>query len=503
MTPAPRHGRGRPARPGADAGPPVWRLPVVLVVLVALVGAGLIDRAVSAPAPVAAPASSAAASVAAPSGAQSSTWFCPGGSGTTGGIANPTLYLANAGRAAVDGAVTVVNSTGSAATKPVTVPAGGQVAVSPATIQQGAWLASRVQLDGGGVTVSEVVGGSAGWSQAPCSTSTAASWYFASGATTDGDTPYVALYNPGSTAAVVDLSFVTPAGLSEPEPFQGILVPPGQVRVAGVAAYVQDQRSVGTIAAARSGRVVASELQEHVVNGVSGLSLRLGTPAPARRWYLPRTVDVTGGAAAVTILNPAKVAQRVTVRVQLKSGPVAPFTKSVPADSSWTLGLSGVARVPANTTYATTVTASGGPGVVVDRTVQSSPAGAVPQWGTVPAVAGPATTASTRWVVPSPQGAMTPPVAGVGALALDLQNVGARTVTVTVYRLTPDGPRRLAGAPVLRVPPDVFTVIETDVMAGAGTDPLLVRATGPLAVMEDDVPAGLPGAVAVAGVPQK
>jgi len=480
----------------------VWRLPVVLVVLVALVGAGLIDRLVAAPTAAPVTPASAAAAVAAPVDAQSSTWFCPGGSGTASGIANPTLFLVNAGHSPVDGTVTVVNSTGSKAAKPVTVPAGGQIAVAPATIEQGAWLASQVQLGGGGVTVSEVVAGSAGWSQAPCSTSTSSSWYFPSGATTDGSTLYLALYNPASTPAVVDLSFVTPAGLSQPQPFQGVLVPPGQVRVAGVASYVQNQRSVGTIVAARSGRVVASQLEEHVVDGLSGLSLRLGSPATASRWFLPRTVDVTTGASAVTILNPTKVSQRVTVRVQLKSGPVAPFTQAVAPDSSWTIKTSGVTRIPANITYATTVTASGGPGVVVDRTVQSSAAGAVPQWGTVSAVAGPTTTVANRWVVPSPEVATTPPITGVGALALNLQNTGQRTVTVTIYRLTPDGPQRLAGAPVLRVPPNVFTVIETVVMANAGSDPVLVQATGPMAVMEDDVPAGLPGAVAMGGVPQ-
>jgi len=500
---AARHGRGGGHRSDTAPGAAVWRLPVLAVVLVALVGAGLIARAVGTPAATPAPASvSAAVAVAAPVGAQSSTWFCPGGSGTAGGLANPTLFLVNAGRSAVDGTVTVANSAGSQVAKPVTVPAGSQIAVSPATIEQGTWLASQVQLDGGGVTVSEVVGGSAGWSQSPCATSTAASWYFASGATTDGSTLYVSLFNPTATAAVVDLSFVTPAGVSEPQPFEGVLVPAGQVVVATVASYVQDERSVGTIVAARSGRVVASELEEHVVNGVSGLSLRIGSPATASRWYLPRTVDVTGGAAGITVLNPANVTQRVTMQVQLKSGPVAPFTESVPADASWTLGASGASRIPANTTYAVTVTASGGPGVVVDRTVQSSAAGAVPQWGAVSAISGPSTTSSTSWVVPSPEVAITPPLTGPGALALNLQNTGRHTVTVTVYRLTPAGPRRLAGAPVLRVPPHVFTVIETNVMASAGADPVLVRATGPLAVMEDDVPAGLPGAVAMTGVPQ-
>ncbi len=476
---------------------------MIAAVVVVLVGVGVIAAAVGTPSATGPAGPSPAVAAAAPVDAQSSTWFCTGGSGTSAGIANATLLLVNTGSAPVHGTVTVVDAAGSTAGRPVAVPAGGQLTVVPSTIEQGPWLASRVELDGGGVTVNQVVSGSAGWAQSACSTSSSSTWFFASGSTTDGNSLYVSLFNPTATAAVVDLGFVTSQGLTEPQPFQGILVNPGRLVVAGVASYVQDQKSIGTIVMARSGRVVAEELQEHVVDGVSGLSLRLGAPSPVGRWYVPRTVDVTGGSSALTVLNPTDRSEEVTVHVQLGSGPVAPFTDTLAADSLWTLPVSSASRVPANTTYAVEVTATGGPGVVVDRTVQSSTAGALPQWGAVTAVSEVATAApSGRWIVPSPLVATAPPVAGIGPLALGLQNTGNHDVIVTVYRSTPQGLRRLAGVSKLRIPPGVFTVIEQDVLAPAGDDALVLEADGPLAAVEDAVPAGVPGAVALAAIPQ-
>jgi len=56
--------------------------------------------------------------------------------------------------------------------------------------------------------------------------------------------------------------------------------------------------------------------------------------------------------------------------------------------------------------------------------------------------------------------------------------------------------------PVERIAPGAFVVIEAPALAAAGTDAFVVQATGPVAAMEDGVPAGLPGVVAMPGIPQ-
>lgn len=497
-TPRAARGRGHGTRGVHGArGDRVWRLPVLALVVLSLVGAGLADRTVGSPS---SSPPTVLASAAAPVGAESSSWYCTGGTGTASGAASGTLYLVNIGRQAVTGTVTVVDDAGSSASAAVTVAAGSETTVVPSQVVQGDWLASTVDLDGGGVTVSELVDGPQGWAQAPCATTTSPRWYFASGSTANGSTLYVSLFNPTTTAAVVDLTFVTAQGVSQPQAFEGLVVAPGALVVAGVASYVQDQPSVSTIVEARSGRVVAGELEEHTVGGVSGLSLRLGSPTLESRWILPRTVDVTDGTSKMVVFNPSSVSQRVTVTVQLPSGPVAPYVHEVPADTTWTLVTSRSIRIPPNTDYATTVSSAAGPGVVVDRVVQSSSAGVVPQWGAVSAVGvGAASTPSRQWVVPTPAVPASPPVAGAAPFALALQNPGSRAVTVSVSTVTPAGDHRLT---VLRIPPGVFTVVEPATLAVTSSDPLVLRSSGPLAAMEDESPAGMPGAVALPAIPQ-
>ena len=488
----------RTARVARSVG--AWRWPVLAFLAVVLVGAGLIDAAVGTGSP---PPPATLASAGAPRGSESSSWYCTGGTGGSGD-AGATLQLVNSGPGAVSGTVTVVNDQGASGSAPVTVPAGGQTAVATDQVEQGNWLAASIDLDGGGVVASEIVEGATGWAQAPCASTTASHWYFASGATNNGSLLYVSLFNPTSTVSVVNLAFVTPKGLLRPQPFEGLVVNPGQLVVAGVASYVQGAPEVSTIVQAGSGRVVASELEVHNVGGRSGLSLRLGSPVTENEWSVPRTVHVTGTATTLEIFNPTSAPEKVTVTVHLPSGPVSPFEEQLAADATWSLATSSSTRIPGGTDFSTTVSATGGSGVVVDRVVTGPTSGVVPQWGAVSAVGESATAIESRqWILPSLDTPATPAEAGATPFALALQNVGTGDVTVSVGRITPTGTERLGQIPELRIPVGAFTVIEPTTLGKEGSDPLVVRASGPLSAMEDAVPAAMPGVVALAGIPQR
>jgi hypothetical protein len=474
----------------------VRRLPILIAVVAALVVAGLVDVTVSStPAvPAAAPAASGA-----PVGAESSSWYCAGGSGTTGGPAAATLFLVNAGARAAGVTLTVSASSGATAAETLTVPAFGQTTAVPSALVQGPWLATRVDVGGGGVTVSQAVHGAQGWSEAPCASSTAPAWYFASGATASGNLLDVSVYNPGATMAVVDLTFDTPGGVVAPQQFQGLVLGSGAVATAEVGSFVQNQPWVAAVVRARAGQVVADELSVRE-GAVSGLSLRLGSPSPAPVWYLPRTVDVTGGATVLAIFNPTSTPEQVRVDIRLPSGPVAPVEHVVPAASTWNLETSALIRVPSNVDYATTVTADGA-GVVVDRMVAAASIATPPQFGAVTAApSGWTTGASGRWALANPA-VTTPPVAGAKPFALDLFNPTDHAETVTVSVLEDGGERRLAGVPTLRIPPGLFTVVESPALAGADGNPLVASSTGPLAASLDATPAGMPGVVTLAAIP--
>ncbi|MHB1584147.1 MAG: DUF5719 family protein, partial [Acidimicrobiales bacterium] len=446
------------------------------------------------------------AALAAPIGSESSSWFCAGstgGQGTSGGAAVAVLQLVNASRRPVSGTLTVVDDAGRSATRPVTVPADGQLSEVPTTMLLGSWLASRIDLDGGGVSVSQVVSGPLGWSESPCASSTSPQWYFPSGSTTNGSLMFVALYNPNATDAVVDLTFVTSSGLTQPSPFQGLVVGPGRLVVAGVASYVQNQASVATVVDALSGQVVAEQLQQYAVEKITGVSLALGSPVTRTRWFVPRSVNVTGGETNLNVLNPTSATVPVTVRIRLASGSVTPFVRRLAPSSEWTIDASAAIRIPTNSDYAVEVDA-GRPGVVVDRALESSSSGSAPQWGTVPAVDLGSATASRRWVLPDP--APGNPQTGASPFAVALQNPSGRTLRVTVSALGTTGREagRAGGRILERVvlAPRRNAVLERSSLAGGSGAPLLVEADGPLAVAEDAVPAGMPGVVSMPGVPQ-
>jgi hypothetical protein len=470
-------------------------VPLVAVLLI-VTGAALLDTNTSnAPARPPVPPS---ADAVAPSGAESASWYCAGGSGTSGNMAVPTVYLTNVTAQSVQGTVHVVSDTGSTGNQAVTVPGHTQVAVVPGDLAQGSWLASTVNLDGGGVVASQSVSGSDGWAMTPCATETSHTWYFASGGTANGHDLFVSLYNPTVTDAVVDLGFRAPSGAeSQPSQFQGILVPAQGLAVADVGSYVQDASDLSTDVVTRAGLVVADEL-EIATNGLRGVSLRLGAPGPMRAWALPRTVDVTNGAAAVHVYNPTGNFESVTASFRLPSGPTAPLDEQLPPGATWIVKLNTTSRLPHNDDFSTRITTNGG-GVVVDRVLVSSPTAALPQWGAAPGADSSQWAAGHTWLLPAPGVSGHPARKGAAPFALALLDQGGRSVTVHLGVLTGTGVSPLAGG-TLTISPAATTVVEPNVLGAAGLQPIVVSADGPLAVAEDLVPAGAPGVVTQPGI---
>ncbi|HXB37480.1 MAG TPA: DUF5719 family protein, partial [Acidimicrobiales bacterium] len=279
---------GRTARHG-----PERRWPVLLVVAAVIVGAavGLGTRGSSNPAPTSA---TPAALVSAPD-AESSAWYCTGQT-MPSGPAPGFLVLSNATTRAVDADITTVTDTGASVNAAVSVPAQSVLTPSLPVPSSGSFEADTVALDGGGVSVSQAVHGPAGWSLGPCQSSTSASWYFASGSTSGSNGLYVSLLNPTSSPVVVDLGFMTPTGAVRPLNYQGVVIDPGATLAEDVASEVQNASQVSTVVTARTGRVVASEVQTFAGAG-TGLSVMPGLSRPEDHWAIPLAQESSGGMA--------------------------------------------------------------------------------------------------------------------------------------------------------------------------------------------------------------
>jgi hypothetical protein len=345
------------------------------------------------------------------------------------------------------------------------------------------------------------VKGALGWSQAPCQTTTSAQWYFAGGSTAAANTLSISLLNPTSTPVVVDLSFVTSAGMVHPINYQGIVLQPGQVAAENVASEVQEINTVSTIVSARTGRVVASEVQGMVGAGATsgGLALVPGVATPQARWAVPQAQEVTGGNSEVDVFNPGQSTEAVTVRFALPSGPLAPLTHKVLPGTTWVIPTSSETRLPASETYTTTIDATGGPGVVVGRTVNIPGSSVSPQDGMAVAVDGLSTMSpSGEWVVPPPGTADDPAVSGVAPAYLALLNSSAGPESYRAFATTSSGMHVLATGTLAA---GSVEIVSGSPLAAVGLNPILVHSSGPMAVSEDLGPSAGVGVVSMPGIP--
>lgn len=474
-----------------------WRVAALVVLVVAGVGIAVGVR--GAPAPVGA-AATPSALVGAPD-AESSAWYCTGQS-TAGGAAPGILLLTNTTGHPVTATITAVSDAGATAHTAASVPARGVVAPTIPTLSSGSWESETVITSGGGVAVTQTVNGPLGWSQAPCQSTTSAAWYFASGSTAAANTLSISLLNPTSTPVVVDLSFLTPGGLVHPINYQGIVLPAGQMTVENVTSEVQEISTISTVVTARTGRVVASEVQEIVGAGAAfgGLSLVPGVAAPQAHWAVPQAEEVPGGTSEIDVFNPGSTSETVTVRVRLPSGPLAPLTDKVLPGATWILQTSAETRIPDNEVYATTVDATGGPGVVVGRSVAlPGTATPPPQAGVVVGVDGLSIASpGAEWVVPPPGTGDTAAVPGAAPASLALFNTSGNSETYDAVAVTETGNHIVATG---TLDAHASIVVSGSPLAAAGLDPVIVHASGPLAVSEDAGPSAGVGVVSMPGIP--
>lgn len=473
------------------------RLAALLLLPAAIAGGAVLGTLGGTHPPRTALQPAALAAEAAPAASASSVWYCPGGPGEAAGTTH--VLLANAAGKAVRVDLAVVDARGARHRVSLRLGAHAQTDVVPGQLVHGAWLASRVDVAGGAVIATELVDGRNGRAVTPCASEVSPRWYFAAGSTLGGSTLSATLFNPTPNLAVVDLSFVTASGFTAPARFQGLVVAPGKLRTLTVGAYVQNQASIATVVDARSGAVVADELQLYGPGGKAGVSLSLGAPTTSPRWELPSVEDADGGASALTVFNPNSSAEHVALDLRFPTGPVAPFTQTLGPRSVWTLATSQQLRIASQVPYTVVVRATG-PGVVVGRSGSGGPGTAAPWWASDVTVSALETTAAHRWLVTALPAAPQPATTAPGQLsgtprqpaALVVENPTRRGMPVTVVWWTGRGRRHLRR---LLVPAYGRATLT------APDRPAVVQSNGPVAVMGDASPSGTAGVVGIPAVP--
>ncbi|HEX3839763.1 MAG TPA: DUF5719 family protein [Acidimicrobiales bacterium] len=482
-----------------EANPIQVRIAALVGVVAAVTGIWIVSVAAGAPTRPAAAVATDGVSIAA-ADASSSSLFCAGGASGFGGLAGTTIYLTNTTPQAVTGVMTarVAPGTGSGATstgtpgpptvRPVQIPPMGTTAINPGTGLAAGDVAASFVFAGGGVTANQVVTGTGGWSTAPCASQVATSWYFAGGSTSPGNALTLDLFNPTSTDAVMNVSFLTAAGVITPSAYQGLVVPAGHVVAENVGDFVQNQGEIGTMISAQSTAVVADELQQWSSGSTGGLALRLGSPSPATVWHFAQTTNPGKATVTFHVANPGSQAGVATFDIGVPSASIVPIQVPVPAQSEVALIASASSRLPRTEPYSVTVKAS--VGMVVSRSVQAPNGSAPPLWGSISGT----TTTSPHWLVPGPGAGTAPGTPRATAGSLAVANSGSSPAQVRVTTL---GTGTVVSS--FSVAPGSLAVLGPNVIAGLQVYD--VKSTQPVTVEEDDNPSGAPGVVSSAGMP--
>jgi hypothetical protein len=468
------------------AGPRVSRTVAVVLVLGLLVAALVVDRTTS-PAPQATAAAVAGVSVPA-ADATVSTWYCAEGTSAAGGRADEVLYLANIDARPARARVTVMAGDAGTKTVPLDVPGSTLVPVRVADVLVAAEPGVLVETTGGRVVVTHGLSGNGDVAIGPCASSPSPRWYFAVGTTGRGAQQWLALFNPTSDDAIVDVGFVTDTGPLTPESLRGIVVPRGSRVSVPVHAAAARQAIVGTEVVARRGQVVAEQsLILDGTDGRKGLAVSLGAPAPSRHWVLPTGLIGPGRSQQIVVANPGPDPVDATAQIRLDAAAeLAPQSMTVPPGTAVNLDLG---PVPPGIGFSTTVAASAP--VVVETLAATTTPNAPPIRGLATAVG--VSDSARTWVL-APARASERSVDFV-----DVVNVGRRPVSFSAT-VVADGRRtELSALTGTRIAPGKRAVLDLgalDVPAGAI---LLVRGDGPLVV--DREASAVPGLTLAPAVP--
>jgi hypothetical protein len=336
----------RPAGGERGGGPwarlrhPTTRVAVLTLIAGALAVAIVFDLAGSSAAPKTRRTPSPGPAVPGPDTA-SATWYCAEGTGGPG--ADETILIGNAGRTDARADITVMpGGDVDQGSRRVAVPKRGQVRVPVSSVLEAgnrpdpagtvAGPGVVVEVFGGRAVVEHEIDGPAEGERdvavGSCARDAGRNWYFAAGTTERGAEQSIALFNPFADDAIVDLTFATDTGLVAPADLQSLAVPRRSRVSVPLGNFVRRQAQIGAHVRVRTGRVVAEQSLAFTAENETrrGLTLSLGTPAPARLWSFPGVVSGDGVGSTLYLANFEAGAAEVEVAPRFEDDTVAPAT---------------------------------------------------------------------------------------------------------------------------------------------------------------------------------
>ncbi len=291
------------------------RVPIVVLLVVAAVGAVVLGNPSSAPLARARDEGRIPAAALAPAGVRSAVWYCAFATADRTPRANDAVILTNLEAHPVAVAVSAMASGRVTSARRVQLAAGTTVSLQASDIGAVAGAGVLIEPFGSGVVVDHRASDGRSVARAPCATRPSSSWYVAAGSTRRGTIERIALFNPFTQTAVVDVTAYERAGATRPGALQGLSVAPRSRVVINVNAAADQRESLGLAILARRGTRVVAEvaLERRDSHGDGGFSIALASPSLSRDWHLASDGRATAS-GVVSVMNPGSA--DATVRVQ-------------------------------------------------------------------------------------------------------------------------------------------------------------------------------------------
>jgi hypothetical protein len=456
----------------------VHRAPAIVALLVLLGGAIALQQSGSSSTDTSRGAPTVIARVASdgPSvpgrGAVSAAWYCAEGTSTADGGATETVIVGNLARHPIDIELTVMAGDQPQQTRRFTLETLAQRRVEVADIVQAVDPGVVVEVFGGQAVVEHEVRGTDDVAVGPCTRQASSRWYFADGSTDRGAQNWLALFNPFGDDAIVDVRFLTDAGVQAPEGTQALVVPRRSRISVAVHDLVRRQPDVAISVVARTGRVVAEQLQRFDGTDTRrGIAVSLGVTSGAREWRLPSGNAEAGATQSVSIANFSPRPTQVDVRVvSAGRGAGQPERIDVPADGVTRVDLGS--SVSLGTEYALDVRAVRNVPIVVE---------AFGAWATPSPVTGVASTPGSattarRWAFAVGR------LDDAGDVLISAWNVGSKPITVQLYAYTAGDPNSPTSAPAAALPPGERVTFSLGERSIRPDQVLVIGADGPIVV---------------------
>ncbi len=248
----------------------------------------------------------------------SNVWYCPVGSGATGGYATHQLAITNLGDAPATANIDLVTGDGPGPGLQLLVAPLSTEIVDVAALDPAPNLAATVEIVDGLGVVGHTITSLRGVTQGPCLTKTSDSWLFADGVTTRDSTEFIALLNPFPEDVVFDVTFQTTGRTRKPVDLQSAVVSGRSVRVIRVEEFVTRESHVATTIQTVQGQLAVERLQMFDGSlGPRGSTLQLGVAAPAIQWAIPAGRIHEGGDQRLVVFNPTVDLAEVDVEFEL------------------------------------------------------------------------------------------------------------------------------------------------------------------------------------------